>query len=216
MPSPPPADAPGADLTGLAGWAIAVIRTLGVPGVALLIAVENVFPPIPSEVVLPLAGFLAGRGDLPVVAVVLGATVGSIVGALALYGVARAVGEERVRGLVERAPLVRLDDLDRAESWFERHGAEAVLLGRLAPVVRSLVSIPAGLQGMPVLQFVAYTGVGSGVWNAVFVGLGFLLGSQWKTIGRYSTWINALVVAAITFAVGVFVVRRLRERHRRR
>jgi membrane protein DedA with SNARE-associated domain len=122
----------GSDLTGIAGWVVDVIAALGAVGVGLLVALENVFPPIPSEVVLPPAGFLAGQGRMPV-AVVIVAAVGSVVGALILYWAGAGLGRQRVRRIVDRMPLVDLKDLERAEGWFDNHGGKAVLLGRLVP-----------------------------------------------------------------------------------
>jgi membrane protein YqaA with SNARE-associated domain len=136
------------------------------------VALENLVPPIPSELVLAMAGYLAGEGRVNVVLVLIAATAGSVVGALALYWLGYALGEDRLRRWLDRIPLVDADDLDKADRWFERHEKSAVLFGRCAPVVRSLVSIPAGANHMPLGQFTVFTAIGSGVWNAIFVGGG--------------------------------------------
>ncbi|HTE73836.1 MAG TPA: DedA family protein [Actinomycetes bacterium] len=146
-----------ADLGGLAGWVLDVIDAMGAVGVAALVALENLFPPMPSEVVLPLAGFLAGQGKLSLAAVLVAATVGSVVGALVLYWAGAALGRDRTRRIAERLPLMNADDVDLAQGWFDRHGRSAVLVGRLVPGVRSLVSIPVGIARMPLLPFVGYT-----------------------------------------------------------
>jgi membrane protein DedA with SNARE-associated domain len=186
-----------------------VVELLGPFGVGLLVLLENLFPPVPSEIILPLAGYLSGTGRLNVVTVIVAATLGSLLGALALYWLGAAVGEDRIRAWLRKLPLMRESDLDRAQSWFDRHGGSAVLIGRIIPVVRSLVSIPAGIQRMPLWRFVLYTTIGSGVWNTIFVLLGYLLGSQWATVGEYSDLLNAVVIGAIVLAVVYFVGKRI-------
>lgn len=200
------------ELGGLAGWVLDVIDTVGALGVLGLVTLENVFPPIPSEVVLPLAGFLAGQGSLSLVAVLVAATAGSLVGALLLYWAGAALGADRLRRAAERVPLMDGDDIDRAQQWFVRHGRSAVLVGRLVPGVRSLVSIPAGVARMPLWPFAAYTVLGSGAYNAVLVLLGHQLGSRWTTVGRYSDPINAVVYVLLGLGLAYAVARRLRKR----
>ncbi len=145
------------ELDGLAGFVVDVVDSLGAVGVGLLVAAENLFPPIPSEVVLPVARYVASQGRMNVVAAILAATVGSLLGVLALYAFGAAVGRDRLRQWIERMPLLDVADLDRTERWFDRHGGQAVLLGRCVPVVRSLISIPAGVERMPLRNFVPYT-----------------------------------------------------------
>lgn len=203
-----------AELTGLAGLVADLVSSMGALGVGLLTALETVFPPIPSEVVLPLAGFLAQQGRLGLVWVLVASVVGSVAGALVLYGVARRIGPQRATALVARLPLVDADDVERASGWFERHGRAAVFFGRLVPGVRSLISLPAGAQRMPVLQFVAYTTAGSAVWCAVLVGLGYALGTQWQRVGSYADLFGWVVVGVLVLVVVLLAVRRVR-RHRR-
>jgi membrane protein DedA with SNARE-associated domain len=200
------------DLSGLAGWVLDVIQAMGAVGVAALVALENVFPPLPSEVVLPLAGFLAGQGKLSLAAVLVAATVGSVVGALVLYWAGAALGRERLRRLAERTPLMDADDVDRAQAWFDRHGRTAVLAGRLVPGVRSLISIPAGVSRMPLLPFLAYTTLGSAAYNAVLVLLGHQLGSRWTSVEKYSDPINYGVYALIALGILVAILRRAKHR----
>lgn len=210
MPTPLPV--PG--LSGLAGWVLDVIDAMGALGVAFLVALENLFPPLPSEVVLPLAGFLAGQDRMSLVAVLVAATVGSVAGALVLYWAGAAVGLGRLRRTAERLPLMDADDVDRAQSWFNRHGRTAVLIGRLVPGVRSLISIPAGVARMPLLPFIAYTTLGSAAYNAVLVGLGHQLGRRWTSVEEYSDPINYGVYALLALGVAVVVLRRVRHRRR--
>jgi membrane protein DedA with SNARE-associated domain len=200
------------ELTGLAGLITDIIAALGPIGVGVLVALETVFPPIPSELILPLSGYLASRGRMSLAAVVIGATLGSLAGALALYWAGAALGQKRLRRLAERTPLVEVDDLERAEGWFDRHGGLAVLIGRVVPVVRSLVSVPAGVERMPLWRFILYTIIGSGVYNLVLIGLGFVLGSRWKTVEQYSNYLNYAIYAAILVAVGLFALKRVRRR----
>lgn len=201
------------ELTGLSGWVSDVMIALGAPGVGVLVALENLFPPIPSEVILPLAGFLAGRGQMSLVLAVVWATAGSVVGALALYAAGRWLGAARLRRVADRMPLVHVEDVDKSQIWFDRHGGKAVLLGRLVPLVRSLVSIPAGVQRMPLGSFVAYTALGSLLWNAGLIGAGYALGNAWQSVGDYSGYLNNAVLVSLGGAAAWFVVRRLRTGH---
>src|SRR5690349_23612216 len=128
----------------LAGWVTALMERLGAPGAGLAVALENLFPPIPSEVILPLAGFAAGQGRMNLFAAIGWTTLGSVLGALALYFVGAALGHDRVRAIAARLPLIKVTDIDRTAAWFARHGTKAVFLGRMIPIFRSLISIPAG------------------------------------------------------------------------
>ena len=201
-----------AELTGLAGLATEVMEALGEVGVGVLVLAENVFPPIPSEVVLPLAGYLASRGRMDLGLVVLAATVGSVLGAALLYEVGARTGSARLHRLVDRMPLLGTEDLQRAEAWFSRHGELSVLIGRCIPVVRSLISLPAGVAEMPRWRFIVLTTVGSGLWNAVFVLGGWALGAQFQEIERYSGWLNTAVYAALAVLLALGVRRALRRR----
>ncbi|RZT19673.1 membrane protein DedA with SNARE-associated domain [Kribbella sp. VKM Ac-2569] len=197
---------------GVAGWAIDLMERLGPAGAGLAVALENLFPPLPSEVILPLAGFAAARGDLGLVAAILFTTLGSVVGALALYGVGAALGRDRTRALAGKLPLVKLRDVDKAEDWFARHGAKAVLIGRLVPVVRSLISVPAGVERMPVVLFLALTAVGSLVWNSLLILAGYQLGERWHLVESSVGVFQKVVIAAVVGAAAWFVVAKLRAR----
>lgn len=196
-------------------WVVNLMDALGAPGVGLAIALENVFPPLPSEVFLPLAGFAAARGEMSVTAAIAWTTAGSLAGALVLYGVGATLGRRRLRAVVDRMPLVSLHDLDRAEDWFARHGAKAVFLGRMVPLVRSLISVPAGVERMPLALFAALTAAGSLIWNTGFVLAGYALGANWGVVERYTGVASKVVLAVAVLAVLVFVGRRLcgRGRH---
>jgi membrane protein DedA with SNARE-associated domain len=194
-------------LEPLSEWAIEVVETLGYVGVALLVFIENVFPPIPSEVVLALAGFVASRGDATVPGMIAASTAGSLVGALVLYGGAAWFGPMRLRAIVvryHRWHRITEGDLDRAEAFFDRWSTTAVLVCRCIPLVRSLISVPAGLRRMPLLPFILYTTAGSLVWNSIFVIAGYQLGERWEDILPYADYIEYAVLAVI-FVIVVFL-----------
>ena len=199
-------------LSGISDWVTNIVETLGYAGVAALIALENLFPPLPSELILPLAGFETGRGHFNYFVMVAAATVGSVVGAVILYFVAQAIGEHRIRALIRRYGRwlqVTEDDLDRADDWFDRHGNLAVLVCRCVPLVRSVVSLPAGLRRMPMGEFLLYTAVGSAVWNAALIGAGWALGDNWEVVGQYVGYVQYVVIAVVVVAVVWFLWRRL-------
>lgn len=193
-------------------WLLSLMRTIGAPGVGVATALETVFPPVPSEVVLPLAGFVAWQGAYGVVAAIVWATVGSLVGAYLLYWAGAAWGVDRVRRVAGRLPLVDEHDVDRAMDAFGRHGRSAVLVGRVVPGVRSVISIPAGVDRMPLLTFTLWTVVGSAAWNGLLVGGGYLLGTRWHLVEKYTGVVSNVVYVLLAVLVVWFVVRRLRRR----
>jgi membrane protein DedA with SNARE-associated domain len=201
------------ELTGLLGWAERVMNAMGEWGVGLLVLLETVFPPLPSEVVLPLAGFLTSQDTMTLPLVIATATGGAYLGALGLYAVGARLGQERSVRLLSKLPLVDAEDFRRAGRWFERHGRASVFFGRLIPGVRSLISLPAGAHRMPLVQFSLFTLAGSGVWNGVLVGLGAALGTQYAVVERYSRFINYAVYAAVAGLIVWLIVRRVRKNH---
>ena len=205
---------PDAELKGLAGWAARLMGSLGEWGVGLFTLLETVFPPLPSEVILPLAGYLTQQGDLNVVLVVLTSTLGSYLGALLLYWLGATVGLERsIRGL-SRLPLVERRDFERAVKWFSRHGRSSIFFGRLIPGVRSLISLPAGTTRMPLPTFTLFTVAGTLVWSTVLIALGAALGTQYELVERYSQYLNYAVYAAVAVGIALLIVRRVRGRNR--
>jgi membrane protein DedA with SNARE-associated domain len=210
----------GADteLGGVAGWAIQIMETLGAPGAGLAVALENLFPPIPSEVILPLAGFTASQGDMSLAAAIAWTTFGSVAGAVVLYWIGALIGRERVRAIAARLPLVKVSDIDRTEAWFGRHGRKTVFLGRMVPLFRSFVSIPAGIERMPMAPFLLLTTLGSLIWNTLFVMAGYLLGENRQVIEDFAGAYQNLVLAVGFLAVVGFVAVRLvaARRHRQR
>lgn len=205
--------APGAD-AGLLGFVLDTIDRLGEVGVGMLVLLESIVPPIPSEVVLPAAGALVQLGRLSGPWTFLLATLGSVLGALVLYWAGRVFGEQRTRRVLLAVPLVEVDDVDRADAWFARRGEAAVLVGRLIPGVRSLVSLPAGAARMPLGRFVVLTALGSAAWNGLLIGAGLLLGTQWHVVEEHIDAANDVIYVTIGASLAVFVMRRLAHRRR--
>ena len=200
------------DQSGLTGVITDVMSALGEIGVGVLVLLETVFPPIPSEVVLPLAGFLSQRGEMNAVLVLALATLGSFIGALLLYLLGAKLGEERVVRGLSRLPLVDRDDFEQAARWFHRHGRSAVFFGRLIPGVRSLISLPAGAEHMPLATFTLFTVAGSLLWNVLLIGLGYFLGTQYHLVDQYSQYFDLLLYAALAAFLGWLIFRRVRRR----
>jgi membrane protein DedA with SNARE-associated domain len=207
-------------LTGIAEWATDLMDTLGAPGAGLAVALENLFPPLPSEIILPLAGFAASRGEMSLWSAIFWTTLGSVVGALALYYLGALLGRDRTRAIAARLPLVKLSDVDRTEAWFVQHGVKTVFLGRMIPIFRSLISIPAGIERMRLRTFLLCTALGSLIWNTVFVLAGYLLGENWHRVEEYAGLFQRVVIVVVVVVVGWFVLTRLlrsqrpRSRHR--
>jgi membrane protein DedA with SNARE-associated domain len=192
-----------------------VLRDLGYAGLALLMVAETVFPPIPSEAVLPLAGYFVERGEFAFVGVVVTSTAGSVLGALLLYEAARHGGRPFAMRFLR---VARLDEakLDQAERWFDRRGTLIVLLGRCVPGMRSLVSLPAGLLRMPRWRYLLLTLLGSAVWNTALVGAGFLLGSQWERVSELIGPVSKPLIAVVVLAAaGALLWHGLRARRER-
>lgn len=204
-----------ADEGGLVAFAGGLLLALGDIGVGALVLLETVVPPVPSEVILPYAGYLSRQGELSLGGLVLWSTVGSTVGALLLYWLGATLGMARASRLLARTRLVDEDDLERGAQWFHRHGAVAVIVGRLVPGVRSLISVPAGADRMHLGLFAVCTAIGSGTWNAALIGLGAALGTQRHVIDQYLDVLDAVVYVALGLAVVVLVARRLRRRRTR-
>jgi membrane protein DedA with SNARE-associated domain len=198
----------------VAQWVFSIVDRLGEVGVGLLIFLENLIPPIPSEAILPLAGFRSRTGALNVWLVWPASTLGSLLGALVLYGVGAWLGYDRLRALADKRWffLTSQKDLDRGEKVFSKHGGKMVLLGRCVPLIRSVVSIPAGIDRMPLPRFLLLTALGSGVWNAIFIWLGWILGDNW---GRVQGWlgpVSYVVLGLVVVGLIWLAVRKIRER----
>lgn len=207
----------GSWLTALADGTVSLMDVIGPAGAGLAVALENLFPPLPSEVILPMAGLAASRGSFTLFEALAWTTAGSVVGAFALYFLGALLGVRRLRAIATRVPLMNAADIDHTVGWFQRHGAKAVFFGRMLPIFRSLISIPAGVVGMPWWKFGLLTLAGSLIWNSIFVLSGFLLGEAWPIVEEYASILQYVVIAAVAIAVAWFLVSRIRGivRHRR-
>lgn len=205
-------------VTRLIDLVVSLVDRLGYLGLALAIAAENLFPPIPSEAILPLAGFNVSRGEFSYLLVVVATTIGSVFGALVLYALGRWLGKDRLRALVRdhgAKVFLKTEDVDKADAWFDRYGPPAVLLCRMVPIVRSLISIPAGIDRMPLHTFIVFTALGSAAWNAVLVGAGWALGSQWDRVEVAVGYLQYVVIVVGALLVILFLRRRAMARFRR-
>ncbi|MEL4503838.1 DedA family protein [Luteococcus sp. H138] len=200
----------------LMSWLEGLMITIGAPGAALAVFLENVFPPIPSEVILPLAGFAAANGHFGLVEAILWTTAGSVAGAWLLYGVGQTLGVARLKAIAGRLPLTDPHDIDVAMGWFERHGGKAVFFGRMIPGVRSLISIPAGLHRMQPVAFTLYSVLGSLAWNALLILAGHQLGAHWGRVEGWVAGVQDVVMVLLLAAAAWFVVRRVRARRAQR
>ena len=193
-----------------------VVERLGALGVGILILLENLLPPIPSEIILPFAGFAAEQGRINPVAAWIAATLGSLTGAWVLYGIGATVGEERIRELSRKRWFIFFGekDFDRGDRFFEQHGGAVVFFGRFIPLVRSIVSVPAGLERMSLVRFSIFTAIGSGIWNAAFITAGWVLGDNYDRVERYVGPVSKATVALLAVGVVVLAIRKYRRRAR--
>lgn len=200
-----------AQIDGLAGFMIDLMEKMGLVGAAIAVGMDNLFPPIPSEIVLPMAGLAASQGTFSLAGALFATTAGSVIGACIMYWLGRIFGRERTAWLFIKTPLLKLSDLEAAEAWFAKHGRKAVFFGRMVPIFRSLISIPAGVEKMNFSLFVLLTTIGSLIWNSIFVGAGYTLGENWHVIEPYADWFQRLVILSVLVVCGWFVVTRVRE-----
>lgn len=191
-------------------WLVELMERIGPVGAGVAVFLDNIFPPIPSEVVLPLAGMAASNGAFSVWAALAWATAGSLVSALIWYFLARALGAVRLRRMVDRVPLMSGEDVDRATVWFKKNGRAAVFFGRMVPGVRSLISLPAGFTWMPLVWFGLLTSAGSLIWNSIFIFAGYFLGEAWSAIEPYSRAFELVAFAVILGLIAWFLTVRIR------
>lgn len=195
-------------------WITSVIDSVGALGIALLMFLENVFPPIPSELIMPMAGFNAAQGKSALWIVLLAGTLGSLAGALMWYWIGRKLGERRLKALARRHGrwlTITPDDIDQSNDWFDRHGGMAVFLGRLIPTVRTFISVPAGVARMPLAKFLAYTTVGTVVWTAFLALAGWVLQSQYEKV---AAWLNPISTGVVVILVAWYLYRVVTYRRR--
>ena len=195
---------------------IEIMNNFGYLGVFLLIAIENVFPPIPSEVILLFGGFMTTFSDMNIVGVIIASTLGSILGAIVLYYIGKILNKERLKKIITSKPgkILRLkpEDIDKADNWFDTKGNKTVFFCRFVPIIRSLISIPAGMSEMQMKKFLIYTTAGSLIWNAALTIAGSIVGENWTSIvdimDQYSHIILVLLIIIFIVAVAVFYKKR--------
>ena len=188
-------------------WITSFVESAGYLGIAFLMFLENVFPPIPSELIMPLAGYQATEGELNIFLVVVAGTIGALAGAILWYYIGLWVGTERLKnwaGRHGRWLTMSRSDVDKADAWFDRYGGIAVLVGRLIPTVRTFISVPAGLSEMPLPKFLFYTTLGTTVWSALLAVAGYLLGSQYDQI---SSWMNPVSTGVVVLIAAYYLYR---------
>ncbi len=196
-------------------WIQNTMTTLGYPGIVFLMFLENVFPPIPSELIMPFAGFTAAQGQLTFYGVVLAGWFGSLVGQLPLYYLGRLANEDRLKGWADRYGRwfgVSGRDIGKADDWFDRHGPKAVFLGRLVPGVRSLISVPAGMSEMKLAPFLLYSALGTGLWSLLLAWLGLMLGQRYDLVETYLGPVSYVVFAGLLVVTLAWLVKRARRR----
>lgn len=195
----------------ITGW----IESGGLLAVGALMVLENVFPPIPSELIVPLAGFQAAQGTFSLLGLLVVATLGSLLGTLIWYGLARAWGRERFLRFIDRHGVwltLTREEAEAAARWFERHGPAAVFFGRLVPTVRTLISVPAGLSDMPFARFLLFSAAGSAAWIALLAGAGYLLRENYERVEHWLNPVTTIVVGAVVALYLYRVVRGLLNR----
>lgn len=200
----------GSWLSALADWLVTLMEAIGPAGAAVAVGLESLFPPIPSEAVLPVAGLAASRGSFTLAEAIGWTTFGSIVGAYVLYLLGRLLGADRLTRIAEKLPLMKGEDVTKTVAWFERHGSAAVFFGRMVPLFRSLISIPAGVSKMHWWKFGLLTAAGSLIWNSIFVLAGFFLGENWHIIEQYAGVFQNIVIVIVVALVAWFLFVRIR------
>ncbi|MEP0914424.1 DedA family protein [Leptolyngbya sp. GB1-A1] len=196
-------------------WITNTIAALNYWGIALLMLLENLFPPIPSEVIMPLAGFTVTQGKLNFVGVIIAGTIGSILGAIPWYALGKQVGEKRLRRWIDRhGQWLTLSgkDIDQSKQWFNKYGGAVVLFGRLVPGIRTLISVPAGFEEMPWLKFLLYSTIGTICWNVLLTYAGFLLGQNYHLIEKYLGPISTIVLIGLLLFFGIWLIKRKKKK----
>ena len=203
----------GEPTVGVAGWAFDVIDALGGLGVGVLTALDSLaFGALPVDVLLPMIGYTASQGAINIVVAIVCAAAGVVAGSLVQYTLGARLGRDRARALLVKIPGIKPETVDRAEAWFARHGAKAVLFGRMLPVVRPIISIPAGVERMALPKFVLLSSIGSLIWNAILLGSGYLLGENWNRVVDIMGYVPYVFFGALAVGVPLFLRRRNRRR----
>lgn len=202
---------------------ISFMNQFGYFGILFLIAIENIFPPIPSEVILTFGGFMTTYSNMNVILVILFATIGSVLGAIVLYYIGKVLNKERleriIAGKIGKVLRLKKEDIEKADHWFDTKGAKTVFFCRFVPIVRSLISIPAGMSEMPFSKFILYTTAGTTIWNTVLVVLGSKVGKNWTQIvdiiGYYANVVLILLIVLIMILVILFYYKKRQRKNRK-
>lgn len=202
-------------MSNISDWVLAIMAKFGYFGIVFAMFAENVFPPIPSEVIMPAAGFAASNGDLNLILVILAGTLGAVLGALPLYYLGRIFDEERLIAFTEKYGkyvFVKPNDIKATNAWFDKHGKKAVFFGRMVPGIRSFISIPAGMNKMPMPSFLILSTLGASIWTTALAFAGYYLGKNYEiiesTLAPYSKGIGIVIVIII---IGWFIKRRFSD-----
>lgn len=201
-------------------WIFSLINHFGYLAVSFLIAIENVFPPIPSEVILAFSGFLSSKTKLSILGLILASTVGATIGAVILYWLGTLLNQERLEALFVHPLFKKLgfkkEDVKKAIAWFEKHGIKTIFFGRCVPIVRSLISIPAGIAQVNISKFLFLTCLGSLIWNTVLISLGAYMGSQWEQVvlivEEYSLLIIVITIGILFYFASLWYKKRLKRK----
>ncbi|MBW4514376.1 MAG: DedA family protein [Timaviella obliquedivisa GSE-PSE-MK23-08B] len=204
----------------MAKWVIETMNSLGYVGIAFLMFMENLFPPIPSELIMPLAGYTAAQPDgvLAIAPAIIAGVLGTVLGAFPWYYLGKVMGETRLKCWIAKHGRwigISIEELDKTQRWFHRHGKKAVLFGRLVPVIRTLVSLPAGFSNMPMAQFLIYSTIGTLGWVSLLTGIGYWLGIQkldYHLVDQYLSPVSKAIAVFLVLAFGVWVVRHWNKR----
>ncbi|WP_432481031.1 DedA family protein [Moraxella sp. ZY200743] len=198
----------------ISDWVLEIMDKLGLFGVTLMMFLENVFPPIPSELIMPAAGFAAAMGQMNIIAVIMAGTLGSVLGALPLYYFGTMLDEHRLHRLTKKYGkyfLLKPSDIVDAQAWFDKYGKSVIFFGRMIPAIRSLISIPAGMARMPLLPFLILTTFGSAIWSAILAYAGYALGANYELVEEFIAPISTAVVSVLLIAFVIIVIRRVRS-----
>ena len=198
---------------GLEEWVLSVMEKLGYLGIAFLMFLDNIFPPIPSEIIMPSAGYTASKGDLSLIGVIIAGSAGSLIAAIILYWIGRKIPEQRLFSFIEhygKFLRIKVTDLEKALGWFNQHGHKIVFFGRMIPAVRSLISIPAGMSKMPFGKFMTYSALGTIIWTTFLACLGFYLGENQEMMSTILSRIGYVILAIAFIICGIWLYKRKR------
>lgn len=196
-------------------WIIGLMQSLGYVGIALLMFLENIFPPIPSELIMPLAGFTVAKGEMSIVPAIAAGVVGTMLGAIPWYYVGKIAGETKIRQWLDHYGKwlgISSEEIDKSKQWFYRHGTKAVFFGRLIPGVRTLISIPAGFSNMALVPFFIYSLLGTIAWVGLLTFAGYLLGDNYELIDEYLGPVSKIILGLLVVAFGIWLFRKQQQR----